>query len=109
MIITNKGKKYYSSSEIYQITTQKSLLNSKLGTGEKLEVRFSSINENDSVPDALLLLTTNTNKGFLTLEVKAVNANKNQIGIKEIQPLVIDEKRNNCLRFQGSIENVSCL
>jgi hypothetical protein len=107
LIITEDGKKYYSSSAAYERSAQKAAVNGVMGSGEKLTVRF--VPEKNEMPEALISFCLYNDKSYLSIEVEAINAGQDKIIIKEIQPITLSGARRSSLIFNGSLKNVACL
>ncbi len=107
LIITEDGKKYYSSSPNYRRNVKISNVDDEMGSGQKLEIEF--ISNEQTIPQALIRLNLYDDKSYFTVEVKAQNSTSEKIIIREIQPLKLDAKRGGMLNFHGSYSNVSCL
>jgi hypothetical protein len=105
LIITEKGEKYYSSSKKYNKTVKKSAADDILGPAQKLEIQFSS--EENNIPEATLSIYLYNDKNFLSLEVEVKNISNDKIIIKEIQPVKLHNK--NYLYFKGSPDKLSCM
>ncbi len=107
LIITEDGKKYYSSSTKYNRSIKKKSESDKTGAVQKLEIEFKS--DDSGIPGAILSLSVYEGKSYFTIEVKAKNNSPGKISVREIQAIKLDEKKDARLYFQGLANNVKCL